>query len=129
MLHAFIINMSILISFTYFWHQLFRNHRLTLDSPYMIKISDGIIAGLLGILLMHYSIQVNDITLLDLRHIPVLLVAYYGGVVPSLAAAIIISIGRFQIAINESSVASLFMMLLIALGAAYLRHLIRGGIW
>lgn len=113
-----IINISILMSFTFIWHQLFRHKRLTMNSPVKIKVLDGLMAGILGIILMHYSISVNDITILDLRHIPVILVAFFGGFIPAMISAIVISIGRFLIAYNFSAVVSLFMMFTIALGAS-----------
>lgn len=129
MLSDLVVNVSILISFTFIWHQLFRNNRLTLDSPVKIKLLDGIIAGILGIILMHYSIKVNDITILDLRHIPVILVAFYGGIIPAIIGAVIVSIGRFMIAYNFSSMVALPMMILIALGASAISHFVKITPW
>jgi diguanylate cyclase len=129
MLSDLVVNISILISFTFIWHQLFRHNRLTMNSPLKIKILDGLIAGVLGIILMHYSIRVNDITILDLRHIPVILVAFFGGYIPTIIAAIIISIGRFLIAYNFSSVVSLFMMFAIGIGASFISTRIKLTPW
>ncbi|QOY33781.1 diguanylate cyclase [Anaerobacillus isosaccharinicus] len=117
MISDLFINITILTSFTFMWHQLFRNNRLTPNSPLKIKLLDGLIGGILGITLMHYSIQVNEITILDLRHIAVILLAYFGGIIPSLIAAAIISVGRFFIDVNFSSFVSLFMMFTMAIGA------------
>ncbi|MBE4908354.1 diguanylate cyclase [Bacillus luteolus] len=129
MLSDLVINISILMSFTFIWHQLFRHNRLTMNSPLKIKLLDGLIAGLLGIILMHYSIQVNEITILDLRHIPVVLVAFFGGFIPTLVSVIVISIGRFLIAYNFSSVVSLFMMFTIAFGASFISLRLRLTPW
>ncbi|MFD1738922.1 diguanylate cyclase [Bacillus salitolerans] len=129
MISDLIVNSSILMSFTFIWHQLFRDNRLTLQSPIKIKILDGILAGILGIVLMHYSIQVNNITILDLRHIPVILVAFYGGFIPTIISAVIISIGRFIIAYNFSSVVALFMMLTIAIGSSLITYKIKIEPW
>jgi diguanylate cyclase len=129
MISDLVVNISILMSFTFIWHQLFRNNRLTLTSSLKVKFLDGIIAGVLGIILMHYSIQVSDITILDLRHIPVILVAFYGGAIPTFIAAIIISIGRFLIAYNFSSIVSLFMMLAMAIGASYISLFVKTTSW
>lgn len=129
MISDLVINISILMSFTFIWHEIFRNRRLTFHSPLKIKVLDGIIAGLLGIILMHYSIQVSDITILDLRHIPVVLVAFFGGYIPTFIAAIVISIGRFLIAYNFSSIVSLFMMLTIAFGASLIAHKLKLSSW
>lgn len=125
MISDLIVNISLLMSFTFIWHQLFRNNRLTKSSPIRIKLMDGVIAGVLGIILMYYSIEVNDVTILDLRHIPVILVAFYGGAVPTFIGAIIISLGRFVIDVNISSVTSLFMMLIIAGGASLISHYVK----
>lgn len=129
MISDLFVNITILISFTFVWHQAFRNNRLTYQSPFYIKLADGIISGLLGILLMHYSINVNDITILDLRHIPLMLVAFYGGFVPALIGASIISIGRFMIAVNLSSVVSLFMVFAMAIGAGYIGKYVKTNSW
>ncbi|WP_430790590.1 GGDEF domain-containing protein [Virgibacillus flavescens] len=125
MISDLIVNISLLMSFTFIWHQVFRNNRLTISSPIVIKVMDGMIAGVLGIILMYYSINVNDVTILDLRHIPVILVAFFGGAIPTFIAAIIISLGRFVIDVNISSVTSLFMMMLIAGGASLIAHYVK----
>lgn len=117
MLSDLIVNIAILTSFTFIWHHLFRKHRLTLSSPIKIKILDGLIGGLLGVALMHYSIVINEMTILDLRHIPIILLAYFGGILPPLVAAAVITVGRFFIDINFSSTVSFFMVFVMAIGA------------
>ncbi|MFD1019773.1 diguanylate cyclase [Thalassobacillus hwangdonensis] len=129
MVSDLVINVSLLMSFTFVWHQLFRNNRLTFSTAWTIKVVDGVIAGLLGIILMHYSIAVNDITILDLRHIPVILVAYYGGFFPAFVASLVIVGGRFFIDVNFSSYVALFMMLAIAIGAGWITHGVKAGMW
>ncbi|WP_064093958.1 diguanylate cyclase [Rossellomorea aquimaris] len=129
MISDLIVNISLLMSFTFLWHQLFRKNRLTMNSPIWIKSVDGVLAGLLGIVLMHYSITVNELTILDLRHIPVILVAYYGGFLPTIVSAIVITIGRFFIAVNFSSYVALFMMLMISIGAGFIVRFIRISPW
>ncbi|WP_181347134.1 diguanylate cyclase [Thalassobacillus sp. CUG 92003] len=129
MISDLVVNISLLISFTFVWHQLFRHNRLTFSSSLTIKTLDGLLAGILGIILMHYSLIVNDITILDLRHIPVVMVAFYGGFIPPLIAAAVITVGRFLIDVNFSSFVSLFMMLAIALGAGVIARVIKSGKW
>ncbi|MBM7661567.1 diguanylate cyclase [Bacillus mesophilus] len=124
-----VVNIAILISFTFIWLQLFQTKRLTIHSPLYIKIFDGIIAGILGIILMHYSIQVSDTTILDLRHLPVMIVAFFGGFVPTVISAALISMGRFVISFNYSSIISLIMMFVLAFGASYLSHKVRLSDW
>lgn len=129
MISDLIVNISLLMSFTFIWHQLFRNNRLSLKAPLKIKVLDGLIGGSLGILLIYFGTQINEITILDLRHIPVLLVAFYGGAVPAFIAAAIISTGRFFIDVNYSSVISLFMMFAIAGGASLIVHYVKVSRW
>ncbi|MCA1055627.1 diguanylate cyclase [Rossellomorea aquimaris] len=129
MISDLVVNISLLMSFTFVWHQLFRKNRLTMSSPVQIKIIDGLLAGFLGIILMHYSIGVNEMTILDLRHIPVVLVAFYGGFLPAFISAVVIIVGRFLIAVNFSSFIALFMMLVIALGAGLIVTFMKGGAW
>jgi diguanylate cyclase len=129
MISDLFLNVTILISITFVWHQAFRNNRLTMQSPIYIKIADGIIAGLLGILLMHYSINVNEITILDLRHIPLILVAFYGGFIPTLIGAGIMAIGRFMIAVNFSSFVALFMVFVMAIGAGCISKYVKTNPW
>ncbi|WP_456277676.1 GGDEF domain-containing protein [Bacillus sp. AK128] len=124
-----VVNIAILISFTFIWLQLFQNKRLSFQSSIRVKVLDGVIAGILGNILMYYSIQVGESTLLDLRHIPVILVAFYGGFLPTIIAAIVISIGRFMIDVNFSSMISLFMILFMAIGASWISYRVRLTDW
>jgi diguanylate cyclase len=129
MISDLVVNISLLMSFTFVWHQLFRKNRLTMSSPSYIKVVDGILAGLLGVILMHYSIGVNNITILDLRHIPVILVAFYGGFLPAIISALVIITGRFLIDVNFSSYVALYMMLAIAVGAGVIVRYMKSGPW
>ncbi|RPF53263.1 GGDEF domain-containing protein [Aquisalibacillus elongatus] len=129
MIDDLIINICVLITFIFFWHQLFRTNRLTFHSPFWIKLIDGLLAGVLGIILMRYSIYVNDITILDLRHVPIAIVAYYGGLIPPIVGAIIITIGRYMIDINFSSHVALFMMLIIAVGTGFIALYVKAVPW
>jgi diguanylate cyclase len=129
MISDLVVNIAILISFTFLWLQLFQNKRLTLQSPVKVKVLDGIIAGILGNILMYYSIEVSEDTILDLRHIPVILVAFYGGLFPAIISAIIISVGRFMISCNFSASISLVMMILIAFGSSLISKKVKLSDW
>lgn len=129
MISDLIVNVSLLTSFTFIWHQLFRHNPLTHSSPLKIKLLDGLFGGILGIILMHYSIQVNEITILDLRHIPLILLAFFGGFIPSLIAAAVISVGRFFIDINFSSFVSLIMVFTMTIGAGFITKYVKVGTW
>ncbi|WP_096155285.1 MULTISPECIES: diguanylate cyclase [Bacillus] len=129
MISDLFVNITILITFIYFWHILFKNNRLSIESPIKFKLIDGVIAGFLGIILMRYGISVNEITILDLRHIPIILVAFYGGIIPPLVGSIIIIIGRYLIDVNFSSHVALFMMLLIGVGSGLIGQFVKWKMW
>jgi diguanylate cyclase len=57
------------------------------------KIQYGIGIGLVGVIVMHYTIPYNG-TILDLRHIVLTVAALYGGMVPVIIAALLIALGR-----------------------------------
>ncbi|WP_041580420.1 LytS/YhcK type 5TM receptor domain-containing protein [Bacillus sp. 1NLA3E] len=51
---------------------------------------------------MLYSIHLGN-TIIDLRHIPIILLSLYGGAVPALVSMVLVIFGRFLIGINSSS--------------------------
>ncbi|UHA59044.1 hypothetical protein KDJ21_019825 [Metabacillus litoralis] len=81
----------------------------------------GSIGGLLSNVLMQYSMQFES-TIVDLRHIPVILLAYYGGAVPALIAMLFVIIGRLMIGINLSAYAGVILIVLITLISIYLSN-------
>jgi diguanylate cyclase len=74
---------------------IFFEHR-ALDSNALIKtkIYCGIWAGLAGILFMLSTIHVTATVLVDLRHLPIIIAALYGGPIAAIGSAIIIGIMR-----------------------------------
>lgn len=81
----------------------------------METLVDGVVGGLLGIILMYFSIQVTNETIVDLRYIPVLLLIVFIGVPPALLSSGIIIFGRFMFGVNTSAYAALVLMVLISL--------------
>ncbi|MBM7577801.1 diguanylate cyclase [Jeotgalibacillus terrae] len=129
MLRDFIINISIMISFTFVWHQLFKRNQLKLQSGLSLKVIDGLIAGVFGVLLMNFSFTINDITILDLRHVAIAMVAFYGGFIPAMIASGVVIAGRYMIDVNYSSHVALFMILAIGLGTGLIGQYVKWGVW
>ncbi|MFZ3589956.1 diguanylate cyclase [Bacillus sp. DJP31] len=95
---------------------LFRNFPLTIDSKLPLKAFTGLSSGLLSVVLMFFAIHI-DTTLIDLRHIPLMIVTLFGGFVPALIGTVVIIIGRFILGgYNVSSISALFLMLLLFIG-------------
>ncbi|EAE6498509.1 hypothetical protein BFT92_12900, partial [Listeria monocytogenes] len=51
------------------------------------KIVIGIWAGLLGFALMVFGIPISNNVIVDLRHIPIIMVGFYGGPIPAIVSA------------------------------------------
>jgi diguanylate cyclase len=89
--------------------------KLNLSIP--LKILIGICAGLLGILLMLFSIQITPSIITDFRALPILLSALYGGFLSAIIASVII--GTFRIlhfGISNASVIAVVIILLMGIG-------------
>ncbi|MED4463793.1 GGDEF domain-containing protein [Metabacillus fastidiosus] len=105
-------NITVLVSLLIFYCQMTNAKPLTRHSPIRRKITVGIAGGLLGNILMYYSISI-DAALIDLRHIPLILVAFYGGTLPALLSMLLIILGRMFIAINIPAFTSIILIILV----------------
>ncbi|GAA5416602.1 hypothetical protein Pryu01_01639 [Paraliobacillus ryukyuensis] len=103
MLKELFVNLTILMSFLFLYHQLFRQGLYAVKRNRLNQLLVGILAGLLGIILMLFSIRINDTTLIDLRHIPILLVTIFGGWIPMMVSSLIIVCVRFLLGIGLST--------------------------
>jgi diguanylate cyclase len=113
------VNISILTSLLFLYSQLTKNNPLNRHSTLIRKITVGFLGGLLGIILMLFSMHVGDV-IVDLRHIPIILLAFYAGAIPAYFSMSLIILGRFLIGINTAAYLAVPVMLLTAIGAIYL---------
>ncbi|WP_079480331.1 GGDEF domain-containing protein [Halobacillus salinus] len=105
-------NLAILISTLFLYTSLTSSSPLHRPSLWMRKVSAGMLAGILSNVLMLYSMHFDE-TIVDLRHIPLILVAYYGGSLPAVIAMVLITLGRFSIGLNSSSLLALVLIVFI----------------
>ncbi|WLR58664.1 diguanylate cyclase [Guptibacillus hwajinpoensis] len=122
LIHDFFVNMMIILALLFIYYQFFREENLAPTSSLKRKFLSGLYAGIIGVFLMIYSIQVDATTIVDLRHIPLLLVTLYGGPVPGGIALIVIQITRFIIGINVSSFVSLGLLTSLYIGYLIFRE-------
>jgi diguanylate cyclase len=111
-------NLAILTSMIFLYTQFTKSSPLERTSALLRKILLGFLGGLLGNILMQYSIHFGD-TIVDLRHIPIIVLSYYGGTIPALISMILVIIGRLFISINTSSYAAIFIIVVITLVSIY----------
>lgn len=112
-------NLAILASLLFMYSQITNKNPLNRNSTFRRKIGFGVLGGLLGNILMQYGMHVGDI-IVDLRHIPIILLAYYAGAIPAYFSMGLIILGRFLIGVNLSSFLAIPLMLLVTIGAVYL---------
>ncbi|WP_185806873.1 GGDEF domain-containing protein [Bacillus salinus] len=107
-----IINLAIFISFLTVSGQFFKSRPMYAN--FSMKVVGGLIGGVLGSLLMSFSIQVTDTTIVDLRNFAIIVVTLFGGVTSGIITGIVIAINRFAFfGINISSTTALITLLLL----------------
>ncbi|WP_414839067.1 diguanylate cyclase domain-containing protein [Carnobacterium sp. TMP28] len=108
---GFFLNLCVLIASLFVYKQLVRNISESYENKYSSIIS-GSLGGLLGIILMHFSIVTGVNSIIDLRVIPLMLTILYNGWLSSSITAIVIIISRFMIGVNSQSLSNVVFILL-----------------
>lgn len=105
MVKDYIVNAGMLVAFLSITYQIFRDTGLNYKMKVKFKILSGIIFGLLGVILMVYSINLPNNLIIDFRNFAVFLSALTGGWISAILSSIIISFFRILInGINQSSI-------------------------
>jgi diguanylate cyclase (GGDEF)-like protein/PAS domain S-box-containing protein len=97
MLKEFVSNAALLIASFSLMGVLFKNKQLHPHSPLSTKLYWGICFGILGNVLMSFSIQVSPDNYADLRHLAVVIAGAFGGYIPALITATLIALGRITL--------------------------------
>jgi diguanylate cyclase len=116
----FFANLAILVSLLFLYSQFTNGTPLSIRSSFKRKIIVGILGGLLSNILMKYSIPIETPSIIDLRHIPIIILAYFGGALPALITMGMVIIGRLLIGINSSAYASIMVIVPITIFSIYL---------
>ncbi|WLR51653.1 diguanylate cyclase [Bacillus tianshenii] len=117
MFHVLFFNFTIVVSFLFLVSIVNKYVSKERNMKLRKLILFGIVFGVLGIILMYYSIQVTDTIIVDLRHLATILVAVYGGMIPALISAVIISISRI-VFYGATSAGMIASMLMICIGVS-----------
>ena len=117
MLQGLFLNASILIAFLSIFTQYARDKIAIGKLSLVIKLIGGVLAGFLGIVLMLNSVHVTTDVIVDFRYISILLAAIYGGIIPSVVAAVIIGVFRFFfLGISVASMNALIVAIILGIG-------------
>ncbi|MBM7553388.1 GGDEF domain-containing protein [Thalassobacillus pellis] len=118
-------NAAVMIAGFYILGKLIKEP-VSLNSSIREKVRAGYMTGLIGLLLMIFSIDATGNVLIDLRHIPIIIIAYYGGIAPTVVATLVIAGSRFLFGINETSLMSFVFIFLIAFAMIIIVRYLRG---
>lgn len=119
MANKFFINMMTLVSFIYFNGVI--DYKFHLNKRKLNTFISGIIFGILGLLLMYFTIELNADSIADLRHLAIIIVSTYVGPIAGLITAFIISTGRIlMFGLNSASVTAAFFMLFIGIVCSFI---------
>ncbi|MFE8698787.1 GGDEF domain-containing protein [Cytobacillus sp. FJAT-53684] len=108
MIKDFFANLAILVSMLFIYSQISNRFPSFFNSRIKTKILLGVLGGLLCNILMQYSIHIET-TIIDVRHIPTILLAFYSGAVPALISMVLTIFGRILISANLSSYLAIFI--------------------
>ncbi|OAN15598.1 diguanylate cyclase [Exiguobacterium undae] len=97
-------------------------HSTQFSSYTMKSIIIGLATGLLGVLLMFKGIQVNESLRMDLRHLPLVLLAFYGIRFPLVIATAIIASSRFLFGVTPQAFVAFIAILGISSGMLYIHR-------
>lgn len=130
MLRDLFLNGCILIAFLFVLNQLHYHYHMKNSASLRYKLAYGMGYGILGIILMQFTIQVNTTFILDFRNMSVLLAMLHAGFLPSLAAGVIIAAYRIlAFGLNLSSTVACINLLLIVCGCYLIRVRYRSSVW
>ncbi|WP_147535799.1 diguanylate cyclase [Bacillus marasmi] len=114
-------NLGIMTSLIFIYTQVNNATPLNKSSDLKRKILLGVFGGLLSNVLMQYSMSIGD-TIIDLRHIPIILLSFFGGAIPAFIATILIIIGRFFIGYNISSFVAVPLIVSITISTSLISN-------
>lgn len=118
------INGTILVSFISFGNQLFREKWTKHPSPWRRKVLVGVLGGILGCLLMLYSVQLESEVILDFRNIPIIITALYFGFTSSMMAALTIGIFRIlYFGLNQAAAFGFWIAFLMGVVSGFIGKL------
>ena len=114
MINDLFINVLLLIAITFVAGHILKEIPKRMVNTLYSKVLLGVGGGLMGVLLMIYTIEVNGTTtILDLRVFAIMMVSYVGGILPTIVSGIIIGGYRtVKYGINISSIAAIIQLIL-----------------
>ncbi|MFP4115390.1 MAG: GGDEF domain-containing protein [Spirochaetota bacterium] len=115
MVRELVINLALIVSFASLTHQVYLQTVARGRLEKLYAGSEGVLMGILGVLLMLEGVTVAPSVILDLRSIPMIVSFIYGGVVPGIVTSAIIA--GVRVLHFGPTTPSLYAVLVIVLAA------------
>lgn len=100
-------------------------HSSLFDSKHIRSFMIGLLAGALGLFLMYNAVEANDSVRVDLRHLPLVLLAFYGARFPLLIATLVIASTRFLFGMTEQAFIAFIATFIVSLGMLWIHQHLR----
>lgn len=113
MLRELFVNLAIMLSLLFIGQQCVKSDDINAASPIRKRMVLGVVYGVIGTALVGFYVWKIELFYIDLRHIPVMLAALYGGWVPALIAALIIGMIEYLFTGFDSGVFLVFLQLIV----------------
>ncbi|KAB3527451.1 PAS domain S-box protein [Alkaliphilus serpentinus] len=111
-----ISNAAIIVSFMFLGGEVFKDNRLTPKATLKTKILAGLIGGIMGIVLMVFSVNIYPNIVLDLRHFAIIVLAFHGGLIASVITGIIMAVFRITFfGVNSVSIIASLSILMLSI--------------
>ena len=121
MITKLFINSCILTTFISITYIFILNKNISLNTWLLPRILIGVWGGLLGILLILFSVPIIFNVIIDFRYLPILLSALFGEILSPIIASIIIGIFRvLYFGVTKASVVALIAAFLLGTGFSIL---------
>jgi len=119
MFRGFFFFFCILITFITFAHHYYKDKRPSQNSLLFLKFFIGFSCGLLGILLLMFSVNVTETIIVDFRNIAVILSAVFGGLLSAVITAVMIALFRvLHFGITKAAITAVVSILILAFGTS-----------
>ncbi|WP_214744510.1 GGDEF domain-containing protein [Exiguobacterium sp. s189] len=100
-------------------------HSSLFNSQRLRSFVIGLLGGALGLFLMYNAVEANDTVRVDLRHLPLVLLAFYGARMPLFIATLVIASTRFLFGMTEQAFIAFIATFVVSVGMLWIHRLLR----
>lgn len=123
MVYDLFSNIAIVVAFLFVVGQVFGKYPIDNKLPLRIQVVLGVCFGVLGIILMLYSIDVTSTIIVDMRNISIISAGVIGGPLAAVVASVLIAAYRvLHFGVTSASVTALIVAVAMGSGCAFISN-------